>query len=445
MKNRFLKKAVSLFIALITVASVLAFPCFASDSQPSMSNVQAVCVVNVKHKKIVLHKDEHKIVYPASTVKLMTAMIAHEAYLGRLTEKVTVTKEMLKATVGRHLGLSEGEKISVEDLLYALLVGGYNDAANILAFSVSGSIEAFCELMNSKAAELGALNTHYTNPTGLHSAEMVTTAYDTALISLEFMNNSELFPISKAIKHTVTTADKSDDFTIYNRNYLITTSMTEDYYYAYAQGMNAGSTDEGGDCVVTAGCDGRNDEEKKEYTYVCVVMGGDVSDPDINHAYKVAKNALKYALVNFSVIKLKSQKSIIATLPVEFSATDFEVNVKMTKDLSSLIYSGIDVDKDVEFVTELNSEKLDAPVKEGQVVGHITAKYKGNVLDECELVASKSIDAHGFLVFMYKMKKLTQNPFFIIPLLLAIGAFVFYKIKTSNGKKKNRRRRRRYY
>ncbi len=445
MKNYFFKKAVSLFLVLLTLLSTFTLPCLAAENQPSMSKVNAVCVVNVRHKKIVLHKDEHKIIYPASTVKLMTAMVAHEAYLGRLTERITVTKEMLKATTGKYLGLSEGEKISVEDLLYALILGGYNDAAVILAFATAGGIEHFCELMNQKADEFGATNTHYTNPTGLHDDAMVTTAYDTALIAIEFYNNSELFPISKAIKHTITTADMSDEFTIYNRNYLITTNMTEDYYYAYAQGMNAGSTDEGGDCVITAGCDGRNDEEKKEYSYVCVVMGGDTSDPDVNHAYKVAKNVLKYALVNFSVIKLKSQKSIIATLPVEFSATDFEVDVKMTKDLTSLIYSGIDVNKDIEFVTALDYESLDAPVTEGQTVGRIKALYKGNLLDECELVTDKSIDAHGFLVFMYNMKKLTQNPFFIIPLLLAVAAFVFYKIKTSGGKKPEQRRRRRYY
>ena len=438
MKNYFLKKAVSLFLVLITLIFQLLLPCLAVENQPSMSKVTAVCVVNIKHKKIVLHKDEHKIIYPASTVKLMTAIIAHEAYIGRLTEKITVTKEMIKATSGKYLGLSEGEKISVEDLLYALLLGGYNDAAVILAFSISGGIEQFCELMNNKAQELGATNTRYTNPTGLHDPGMVTTAYDTALIALEFYNNSELFPISDTIKHTITTADMSDDFTIYNRNQLITT-------YPIAQGMNSGSTDEGGDCIVTAGCDGKNEEENKEYSYICVVMGGDTSNPNVNHANDVAENALRYAILNFSVIKLKSQKSIITTLPVNFSATDYEVGVKMTKDLSSLINSDIDINKAIDFVTELDYETLDAPVKEGQVVGRITAIYKGNLLDECELVAASSIDSHGFLVFMYNMKKLTQNPFFIIPLFLIIGAFIFYKVKTSKGKNQSTRRRRRYY
>ena len=438
MRQVFFIRFLSLFAILIILLPIFGIYAAAINEQPSMDNVDSVCVVNAEHKKIVLRKDEHKVIYPASTVKLMTALVAHEAYIGRLTETVTVTREMLNATTGRYLGFAVGEAVSVEHLLYALLIGGYNDAANILAFAVAGGIPQFCQLMNQKAAALGMSDTSYTNPTGLHDAQMVTTAYDTVLLALEFLNNGELFPITKAIKHELSTTGSVSGTVIYNRNYLITTSMTEDYYYSYAEGMNAGATDEAGDCVVTAGrLDG--------LTYVCVVMGGRGSDPDVNYAYKVAKTALRYALVSFSVIKLKAQKSTIATLPIEFSAVTNEVDVKMTKDLSALIYSGIDVDKDVRFETELYYEKLEAPFEEGLIVGRIWAYYNDILLDECELVTEKAVDSHGFLVFMYKMKRLTQNPLFLIPFLAVCGVFIFYKIKTSGGKKQVKRRKRRYY
>ena len=174
-------------------------------------------------------------------------------------------------------------------------------------------------------------------------------------------------------------------------------------------------------------------------------MGGITSNPDVNFAYKVAKNTLRYALVNFSVLKLKSQKSIIATLPVEFSATDYEVDIKMTRDLSSLIYSGTDIEKDIEFVTHLEHDKLKAPIEEGQVVGKIRAYYNNNLIDECDLVIDRTIDSHGFLVFMYYMKKLTQNPLFIIPFLAVCGLLVYWKIKSADRKKCAKRRKRRYY
>ena len=88
---------------------------------------------------------------------------------------------------------------------------------------------------------------------------------------------------------------------------------------------------------------------------------------------------------------------------------------------------------------------LRAPFEEGYAVGSIKAYYKDNLLDECELVTERGIDSHGFLVFMYHMKRLTKNPLFIIPLLLIIGAFMYYKIKTSGGKKPPKRRKRKYY
>ena len=233
------------------------------------------------------------------------------------------------------------------------------------------------------------------------------------------LNHISLFPLfflyiaTKAIKHKLTTAEKLGDFTVYNRNYLIATNVTEDYFYTKSEGMNAGETDEGGFCVITSGKEGKNETEEEEYTYVCVVMGGEVSN-NINYAYRVAKNTLRYALINYSVMRLKSHKAIVATLPVEFSATDYEVDVKLKEDLTSLIHSGVDLGKEIKFDIKLNSEKLTAPVKEGQVVGSIKAYYKDSLLDETELITTRSIDSHVFLVFMYNMKRLTLNPLFFI-------------------------------
>lgn len=445
MKKFFLIRTVSLFLMLFLLLSTLTLPAFGAQDQPSMNNVTSVCVVNVKHKIMVLHKDEHKAVYPASTVKLMTALVVHDTYKGRFNEEITVSKEMLDATNGRFIGFSVGESISVEDLLYAMLIGGYNDAANILAFATAGSIEKFCDLMNQKAAEIGAESTYYTNPTGIHDDAMVTTAYDTALIAIEVRENEDIFPITKAVKHPLTTAEVLGEFTVYNRNYLIATNVSEDYFYTKAEGMNAGETDEGGFCVVTSGKEGKNEAEEAEYTYVCVVMGGDTSNTKNNYAYKVAKNTLKYALINYTVMRLKSHKSIVATLPVEFSATDYEVDVKLKEDLTSLIHSGIDIEKDIRFDINIEHKKLNAPIKEGQVVGNIKAYYKGNLLDETELITTRSIDSHGFLVFMHNMKNITSSPFFLVPFILGVAALIYYKIKTSGGKKPQKKRKRKYY
>lgn len=435
-------RVTSVFLMMLMLASLVITPvCAKSPSPPEAQNVDAACVMNAEYKKAVIDKDMTKVVYPASTVKLMTALVAAEHFANDLEASVTVTEEMLDAVAGRNLGLEVGERLRVTDLLHAMLVGGYNDAAVILAYATAGNIETFCEQMNARAKALGADNTHYTNPTGLHDSPMVTTAYDTALVGLAILENDTLFSMTKTLKYTLPATNKSEDRTIYNRNTLITTSMTEEYYYSYAEGMSLGATDEGGDCVVTAGrLDG--------LSYVCVVMGGRTtsSRDDTNYACIAAKNLLRYALISYEIKTLYSEKQRVGTIPVQFSATEESVGVKPLRDLSSLLYTEVDLEKEVQFDIEIVPKLLDAPINEGDVVGTIKAIYNGEVLDSTELVTTDAIESHGFLIFMYRVKQVTQHPVFIIILVLAVAGIVYLLLKRFPiNKKKDRHKRNRYF
>ena len=432
----------SLFLVILTLLSHLILPvCAESPSPPEAQNVDAVCVINAEYRKTVIEKDMQKTIYPASTVKLMTALVAAEHFADNFETEITVTKEMLLEVVGRNLAFEAGERLRVTDLLHAMLVGGYNDASVILAYATAGSVAAFCEKMNARAKALGANDTHYTNPTGLHDDAMVTTAYDTALVGLAILENDTLFAMTKTVKYTIPATNKSEDRTINNRNALITTGMTEEYYYSYAQGMSSGATDEGGDCVVTAGrLDG--------LSYVCVVMGGRATSKsdETNYACIAAKNLLRYALISYEVKTLYSKKQSVGTIPVRFSATEESVGVKPLRDLSSLLYTGVDLEKEVEFDIEILPELLDAPINEGDVVGTIKAIYNGEVLDSTDLVTTATIESHGFLIFMYKVKRVTQHPLFIIALVLCVAGIVYLLIKRFPiNKKKDRHKRNRYF
>lgn len=435
-------RSMSLF--LFTLIFILCFSLIpsAETAPPTVSNVDAFCVINAEHKKVVAQENMNKSVYPTSTVKLMTALVAVEHFADDLEDRITVTEEMLDAVVGRNLSLEVGEKIRVTDLLHAMLVGGYNDAAVILAHAVAGDVSAFCEKMNQKASSIGATNTHYTNPTGLHDDAMKTTAYDSALLGLAVLENSTVFDMTKRVKYTIPSTNKSDERIIYNRNALITTSMTEEYYYSYAEGMNSGATDEGGDCVITAGkLDG--------LSWVCVVMGGrpTSADDDTNHACVAAKNLLRHALISYEVKTLRSEKEIIHTIPVRFSATEESVDVKMAKDLSALLNVDVDLQNDISYEINITPDLMEAPIEEGTVVGSIQAVYQGKVIDSTELITASSIDSHGFLIFMYRFKKATQHPIFILLLLLSagFGGYSLWKRAPFSGKKKDRRKRNRYF
>lgn len=425
----------SLFLTLLLLVPFI-FPALAAEA-PSMENVDAVCVINVEYNQIVLQKNANKKVYPTATAKLMTALVADKHFSGRYSEKITVTSEMREHFSGRILGFLVDEEVTVEALLAALLVGGYNDAAVILAYATSGSIEAFCEEMNTYAASLGAINTKYATPTGLHHDEMVTTAYDTAIIGMEFMKNDALYALSKRIKYTLPKTNKSEAWSIYSRNSLISTVLTEEYHYSYAQGISFGNTNEGGDCVVTSGTlDG--------LSYVCVVMGGrPASETDeTNHAFVVAKNTLRYALANFSVMRLKKANETVATLPVRYSATVTEVKVKPREDLYALVPSDTVIDKDIRFLTEILCESLDAPFEEGTVVGTLKAmSANGTVITQTDLITASGAESHGFLIFMDKTRAFVASPWFFVTLALLTGAGVaIFFLCTPKGRKKIRKR-----
>lgn len=435
-------RGMSLFLLLCTVLLGFAPYVFAENSAPAVQNVDAYCIINAEHKEVVLQKDMNRVIYPASTVKLMTALVSAAHFADKLETYITVTDEMLSQVVGRNLALEDGEKIRVTDLIHAMLVGGYNDAAIILAYAVAGDIPSFCTKMGEYATSVGAENTHYTNPTGLHDDAMYTTAYDTALIGLAVMENATLFDASKRVKYTIPATNKSEERTIYNRNALITTSMTEEYYYSYAEGINSGATDEGGDCVVTAGkLDG--------LSWVCAIMGGrqTSADDDTNHACVAAKTLLRHALVSYEVKTLRSEKETLGTIPVRFSATEESISYKMVRDLTALLHVDVDVQKDITYDITVNTELMEAPIEEGTVVGSIRAIYNGEVLDSTDLITTRSIDSHGFLIFMYRLKQVTQHPVFILLLLCAVGGVIYLlwkKFPPGNGKK-DRRKRNRYF
>ncbi len=430
---RILSLFLTLFLFLpLTIPAKAATP-------PNMDNVDSVCVVNIENNKSVLEKDADKLVYPTATVKLMTALVADKFFDGDYDRKITMTQAMKDDVSGRRFDFLVGEELTVESLLAALLVGGYNDAAVILAHAVSGSMDAFAVEMTQYAVAIGATHTVYKNPTGLHHDEMVTTARDTAIIGMHFMENDVLYSLSKRIKYTLPKTNLSKAYDIYSRNSLISTIHSEDYFYRFAQGLSFGNTDEGGDCVVTSGTlDG--------LSYVCVVMGGrPASETDeTNHAFVVAKNALRFALANFEVMRLRRDNEIVATLPVRYSATVSEVDIRIAEDVYALLPSDINIETDLRFLTEIHAESLDAPFDEGTTVGTLKVFDKsGTMLTEVDLVTKGSADSHGFLVFMEKMKDIVTSPVFIILAIPVIGGIGFCIFRFSAfGRKKMRKRTR---
>ncbi len=430
-------RVLSLFFILLILTPCI-IPTGAAEP-PNMDNVKSVIVINRETDTIIIEKDADKSVFPAGTAKLMTALVAYRHFEGNLLQKITVTEEMRNQYVRPWFDFLLGEEVPVESLLAAMIVGNYNDAAIILAYAVSGSVEAFAEEMTAYAASLGAIHTVYKNPTGTHHEEMVTTARDTAIIASHFMENNVLYALSMKIQHTIPPTNLSKEWNIYSKNALISTLQTQDYHYKYACGMSVGYTAEGGDCVVTGSNGAYNG-----LSYVCVVMGGKTTENDTNYAYTIARDALRYALANFEIMELRRDNEAVAMLPVNYSATINEIEVLTATELRALVLDDTDLKKDIRFVTELMYEQLDAPFEKGTRVGTLKAFSKdGKLLAETDLITAEGADAHPFLLFMKGITNMLSSPlFYITVIILAAGSIAAYLCLTKKGRKKVRKRTR---
>lgn len=153
------------------------------EDMEALEGAGAAGLFDISNEKVLYASNIHEKVYPASLTKVMTALLLLENYQGDFQEKVTASKHIVITESGAQLcGYKKGDQVSLEQLLHALLIYSGNDAALMIAEYVSGSIDEFINLMNQKAVQLGATNTHFVNPHGLHDEEHYTTAYDLYLI-----------------------------------------------------------------------------------------------------------------------------------------------------------------------------------------------------------------------------------------------------------------------
>lgn len=188
---------------------------------------QAAIVMEADTGIILYAKNINEELYPASTTKIMTCLLAVEN--ASLTDTVTFSSEAVHSVPagGSNIGMDVGQSITLEQALYGILVGSANEVANAVAEHVSGSIPAFVDLMNERAKELGCTNTHFANTNGLQADDHYTSAYDLALIAKAFFSNETLCRVGNTPRyHFLATSTQPDDFYLNNKHKLITGEMT---------------------------------------------------------------------------------------------------------------------------------------------------------------------------------------------------------------------------
>ena len=431
-KRRFAVIVATLFIILASILSVI--PAVAVDT-PEVDGGEAIVLYDKTHKRYIVEENGFAMLNTSTSAKIMMGLIACETLADRLDQTVTISEDMISGASGYSMSLRIGEKIKIEDLLYGAICGSYNDAAYALAYLCGGS--GFVDMMNSRALELGAKATNYVNPIGYpDSSTMITTAYDTLKIALAASDNELYMTVCSAVRHTVNATNKSDERTIYNRNYLVCSATNGSYYNAKCKGLNAGYSGEaGGWSIVTL-------IEDDGAEYICVLLGGkENADGSEIYAYdsvNVLANWVCKTYNDYQIFPAGAQVGTTNIGLVGIAANDAPYIA--ADDLTVYVPAGCEVSYHVEI-----DKDLKAPIAEGTVIGKVIATADGDKVGEVDLLLKNSYEANSIMVVIDKIGSYTMSRAFVatiicfVVLLAAVMTYRYVNRYNSHGRYTRRR------
>lgn len=376
MKN---KKLIIVFLIVFIVQIFLGNMSFALENNIEISAPSAI-LIESKTGRILYEKNSEEKRYPASTTKIMTALLTLEN-VEDLQSKATVSYNAVFSVPSGYSvdTLKVGEELSIEELLYALLVKSSNEAANVLAEYVAGNVDSFATMMNTRAAELGCKNTNFVNPNGIHNENHYSTAYDLSLIAKEAMKNETFRKIVSTVSHTLPSTNKYEQT---DRNLITTNDLINKKnknYYEYAIGIKTGYTAYAKNCLVA----GAN---KDGVELISVVLGTDKKE--INGLSKRdtdTKTLFEYVYNNFSQKKVSTARGTVVGKTKIKGATTETKNLDLNTDSDINILVTNDKEKDeINGEIKLN-EDIKAPIAKGDTLGTITynsdgIEYTANVI-----------------------------------------------------------------
>lgn len=376
-------KIIALFILFSIFTSI---PVFGFNYPQNLNLLsESAIVIDADSGDILYEKSGHRLMFPASTTKIMTAILTLENT--SLNDKVIIDKDT-PFTDGSRIYVIEDEEFTVEQLLYALLVGSANDAAVALAKHVSGSVEDFALLMNKRAQELGAKNTNFVNPNGLPDEDHITTAYDLAMIGRYAMTLPEFREIVNTVNYQIPPTNKQPEIRyikntnrllwgVGGRNKINYKGKWIDIKYDIVDGIKTGYTTVAQQCLVSTAI-------KDNRRLISVVLKAVSTD-----VYLDTRKLLDYGFDNFKSIDIVNSGSFIQSVSVpngQIESVDLITQSKVSKTIP--IKSDIN---DIDFNITID-EDIEAPITKGQVLGKISYTLNGEFLGETNLLAKNSIE-----------------------------------------------------
>ena len=409
----------------------------AAPDAPTL-NAEAALLVSPDSGMVLYEKNADERRYPASTTKIMTALIVLENVTD-LNETVTAEASDFEHVTAdsSNADIKEGEVVTVEDLLYALMLPSANEAAYMLARHVGGTWENFVDMMNERAAELGCTGTHFSNPCGLHEDDHYSTARDLYKIGYAAMQDETFANIVNTVQHKMAKTNMHEERKIYTTNMLIFSSYAA-YAYPYCQGIKTGHTSEAGNCFVGYAEYG----DAKLYS---VVMGCDDQSkeyPEIAASFTDTSALCKWGFEKFTSKTIVQQGDTIVEIGVNLS-TDTDRLVLTTKaDLVSLVPADIDMDALLKGAVITAPDEVNAPIKAGDVIGSVTYSYGGVDYGTVELVALSDVEVSQVLYYADKLSHFFQSTVFkVILIVLAVFVVLYILFNLTFGGIRRRQQR----
>ena len=352
-----------LFVALLPV----------SAAQPESLSARSAVLMDGASGRLLYEKNGFERLSMASTTKIMTAILVVE---NCSMEDIVTVSPVAAGVEGSSLWLEIGEQLTVEQLLYGLMLKSGNDAAVALAEHVAGSVSAFVVLMNEKAKQIGLFNTHFETPNGLDSEEHYSTAYDMAVMACYAMKLPQFREIVATKETTIPWADNAWDRALKNHNKLL-------WQYDGCTGVKTGFTKKSGRCLVSSAVrDGR------ELVAVTLNAPDDWND----HT-----QLLDYGFTDFETAVLVSKGQLWDTITLDSD----EIGLVCGSDFVTSL-KGIELGS-IEYRAEVKDFSL--PIKKGQVLARLYMFYEGEFLGGVDLCSDRSLIKEGFFDYMIKIAK----------------------------------------
>ena len=415
-------------VLVVSIMTTLLLPFQSLALEPPEFHGKNAILVDANYDEVLYEVGGHDKVYPASITKVMTALLTLEAIeSGKLTAQTQITASATAATIPKGsstANIKAGEVLTVEQLLECMLIVSANEACNILAEQVSGSVDAFVGAMNEKAAALGCENTHFVNTTGLHDSQHYTSAWDLYLITAEALKHDDFLRICDMKSATIPATNLSEERVLHSTNYLISNWRALGYLDSRAHGVKTGSTSDAGHCLVSTAAEG-------SLSFISVVLGAEsVTLPSGGtqvQSFSETSRLFDWGFENFSYQTVLEEAELVKEVSVALSKVD-HVSVHPAADVELLLPKGTDP-ASLERTLDLESP-VDAPVTEGQVLGTLSLSLEGEVLTTVDLLASHDVEASGLLLFWRNVRNFfssTAVKVVGIALLVLAAALIVWK------------------